>query len=127
MHLSFHSLALFTAALFLLLAIIWMLAPTRLLAAWGVGSSDTVGLVSRRAAALYAGIALMFFLARHAAPSATRDALVYGLIATCMILALLGIDEFAKGRANKGILTAVLIEVALCLLFLLPMSLSDLV
>lgn len=127
MHLSFHSLALFTAALFLLLAIIWMLAPSRLLAAWGVDSSDTVELVSRRAAALYAGIALMFFLARNAAPSATRDALVYGLIATCMILALLGIDEFAKGRANKGILTAVLIEVALCLFFLLPMSLSDVV
>ncbi|HCU83865.1 hypothetical protein [Methylophilus sp. UBA6697] len=127
MHLSFHSLALFTAALFLLLAIIWMLAPTRLLAAWGVGFSNTAGLVSRRAAALYAGIALMFFLARNAAPSATSDALVYGLIATCMILALLGIYEFAKGRANKGILTAVLIEVALCLLFLLPMSLSDLV
>jgi hypothetical protein len=127
MHLSFHFLALFTAALFLLLAITWMFAPTRLLAAWGVTFSETAGMVGRRAGALYMGIALMFFLARNAAPSTTRDALVYGLISTCMILALLGMDEFAKGRANKGILTAVLIEVALCLLFLLPMSLSDLV
>ncbi|WP_029147931.1 hypothetical protein [Methylophilus sp. 5] len=127
MHVSFHFLALCTAALFLLLALTWMFAPTRLLAAWGVGFSETAGLVGRRAAALYTGIALMFFLARNAAPSATRDALIYGLIVTCMILALLGIDAFAKGRANKGMLTAVLIEIALCLLFLLPMSLSDLI
>ncbi len=80
--------------------------------------STAVGLVGRRAAALYAGIAVMFFSARNAEHSATRTALITGTITSCSILALLGVYEFATGHATSGILTAVFIEVTLVLAFL---------
>lgn len=118
MKLSFHRLAVFTSALFLILAMTWMLAPLHLLSEWGVELSTAAGLVGRRAAALYAGIAVMFFMARNAAPSTIRTALNYGMITSCTMLALLGAYEFATGHATNGILAAIFIEVALVLAFL---------
>ncbi len=52
MKLSFYRLAVFTSALFLILAMIWMFAPVQLLSGWGVELSTAAGLVGRRAAAL---------------------------------------------------------------------------
>jgi hypothetical protein len=118
MHLSFFSLSVVTAGLFSLLAILWMFAPAAFLTAWGVKDSAEARLVGRRVAALYAGVAIMFFIARNAAPSMSRTALVYGMISTCLILAVLGCYELLKGRARKGILAAVVIELALSLLFM---------
>ncbi len=122
MNISFQFLALTTSILFSLLGAVWMFAPTKFLSAWDVDYTASAGLVGRRAAALYAGFAVMFFIARNAEQSATRDALVYGLITTCLILALLGIYDFSKKRASKGILLAVFIEVSLCLMFILHVS-----
>ena len=119
MHLSFHSLALTTSILFSLLSVVWMFAPTKLLSAWNVDYTASTGLVGRRAAALYLGFVVMFFIARNAEPSIIRTALIYGLITTCLMLALLGLYELFKGRASKGILSAVFIEITLSLLFLL--------
>lgn len=42
--------------MFLALAATWLLAPTLLLAEWGVEFNHEVGLLGRRAAALYAGV-----------------------------------------------------------------------
>lgn len=80
--------------------------------------STAVGLIGRRAAALYAGIAVMFFMARNAEPSTARTALIYGIITACMILACLGVYELTTGHATRGILAAVLIEIVLSLLFM---------
>lgn len=96
----------------------WMFAPLYLLSEWGVNLSTAAGLVGRRAAALYAGIAVMFFMARNAAPSTTRTALNYGMITSCTMLALLGAYEFSTSHATNGILAAIFIEVALVLAFL---------
>lgn len=95
-----------------------MFAPVVMLSAWGVELTDSVGLVTRRIAALYAGIAVMYFYARNAAHSTTRTALIVGTILACLILAILGIDEFATGHASNGILVSVLIEGVLILAFL---------
>lgn len=118
MHLSFYPLAVVTAGLFSLLAILWMFAPAAFLTAWGVKDSAEARLIGRRVAALYVGVAAMFFIARNAAPSMPRTALVYGLISICLILATLGCYELLAGSARKGILAAVLIELALSLLFM---------
>ena len=118
MHLSFYTLAIVTAGLFSLLAILWMFAPAAFLAAWGVKDSAEARLVGRRVAALYAGVAIMFFIARNEAPSMHRTALVYGLISACLILAILGYYEWLAGKARKGILAAVLMELVLSLLFM---------
>lgn len=118
MKLDFRILALFTALLFFSLAVILLTAPEAMLSSWGVGFSTAVGLVARRGAALSAGISVMFFMARNAEHSATRTALIRGIMTSCLILACLGVYEFSAGHANGSILNAVLIEVALVLAFL---------
>lgn len=116
--LTFYRLALLTSILFVVLAIILMFVPALMLTGWGVDLTTSVGLVARRIAALYTGLAVMFFLVRNAEHSTTRTALSYGTITACMILAILGVYEFATGHASSGILAAVTIEVALVLAFL---------
>jgi hypothetical protein len=116
--LSFYRLSVFSSALFTALSMILLFAPVMMLSAWGVELTDSVGLVTRRIAALYAGIAVMYFFARHAAHSATRSALIVGTITACLILALLGVYEFVAGHASDGILISVLIEIVLVLAFL---------
>lgn len=116
--LTFYRLALLTSILFVVLAIILMFVPALMLTGWGVDLTTSVGLVARRIAALYTGLAVMFFLVRNAEHSTTRTALSYGTITGCMILAILGVYEFATGHASSGILAAVTIEVALVLAFL---------
>lgn len=117
MKLNFRSLAILSALLFFALALTWMFAPDLVLSSWGVELSDPVGLVGRRGAALYAGVGAMFFLARNAEPSTARSALVTGFVVTCSVLAVLGVFELATGNAERGILAAVLIEIALVLAF----------
>ncbi|WP_036303248.1 hypothetical protein [Methylotenera sp. L2L1] len=116
--LSFYLLSVFSSILFIVLAIILMFAPDLMLTGWGVELTTEVGLVVRRIAALYAGLSVMFFMVRNAEHSTTRTALIYGTITGCMLLACLGIYELSIGHATSGILTAVLIEVALVLAFL---------
>jgi len=116
--LSFHRLSVFSSILFVVLAIILMFAPAQMLTSWGVELTTSVGLVARRIAALYTGLAVMFFMVRNAEHSTTRTALITGTITACSILALLGVYEFATGHATSGILTAVFVEVALVLAFL---------
>ena len=116
--LSFHRLSVFSSILFVVLAIILIFAPAQMLTSWGVELTTSVGLVTRRIAALYTGLAVMFFMVRNAEHSTIRTALITGTITACSILALFGVYEFATGHASKGILTAVFVEVALVLAFL---------
>jgi lysylphosphatidylglycerol synthetase-like protein (DUF2156 family) len=122
--LSFYRLSVLSSALFVLLAIILMFAPVQMLASWGVELTNSVGLAVRRIAALYAGIAVMFFIARNAEHSTTRTAIITGAIISCLILAILGVYELSVGNASSGILSAVFIEVVLSLLFII-VSRSD--
>ncbi|QWT39364.1 hypothetical protein [Dickeya dadantii] len=116
--LRFRPLAILSALLFFVLAVAWMSVPDLMLANWGVDFTSSAGLVSRRSAALYAGVGVMFFLARNVAPSQARSSLMKGVVSTCMILAALGMGEFIAGHANRGILPAVVLEVLLALAFL---------
>lgn len=118
MKLNFQSVAILVALVCFALASVWMFAPELLLSSWGVEYSSSTVLVSRRAAALFAGIGVMFFTARKAELSVARSALIIGFVTACLILAALGLFEFVSGHATVGILSAVLIEVALALAFL---------
>jgi glucose dehydrogenase len=117
--LRFRPLATLTALLFFALSAVLMFQPSAILGHWGVGFDASTGLVSRRAAALYAGVGLMLFLARKAEHSPARSALVSGFVFICVILAVLGVFEVASGHASVGILPAVLAEVALAIIYLL--------
>ena len=115
---NFRNLAILTSLVCFVLAVTWTLAPNSLLTVWGIEFSYPVGLVSRRGAALFAGIGVMFFRARNAEPSSARSALISGFVVGCVALAVLGTIELATGHAGLGILSAVLVEVALALALL---------
>ena len=118
MKLNFRSLAILSALVFFSLALTWMFAPNLALSVWDVEFSYPVGLISRRSAALYAGVGVMFFSARNAEPSSARSALVTGTVVACLTLATLGVYELTTGHAGRGISVAVLIEVAFSSAFL---------
>lgn len=115
MTLSFRLLAIVSALMFFLLAAVWLFAPSLLLVDWGVQVTGGVELVSRRAAALFAGFGVMMFAARNAAPSPARSALIQGLMAAMTMLSVLGVYEWQAGHAGVKILAAVVIEVAMLL------------
>jgi hypothetical protein len=118
MKLTFSSLAVIAAIVLFILSLAWMFAPGQSLSVWGVEYASSAGLVARRSAAMYAGIAVMLFRARHAEPSLVRSALVNGVVVSCMTLAALGLFELFAGHAQVGILPAVFVEVAISLAFL---------
>ena len=117
MPLSFRTLATATALLCFVLALVWGLRPDLLLGMWGVTSSDATGLVARRSAALFLGIGIMFYRARHAPPSDTRRAMTSGFAIGCLVLAVLGVCEWFSGNAGPGIFLAVATETVLGLAF----------
>ncbi|WP_458375137.1 hypothetical protein [Pseudomonas pergaminensis] len=118
MLLNFRTLATFTALLCFAHALVWGLRPDLLLWLWSVEYSNATGMVSRRNAALFLGIGIMFYRARHAPPSDTRRALTTGFITGCLVLALLGFGEWINGNAGPGILLAVATETVLGLAFI---------
>lgn len=118
MPIRFYTLALFTALLCFALALIWGLRSDLLLWLWSVEYSSTTGLVSRRNAALFLALGIMFYRARHAPPSETRRALTTGFATGCLVLAMLGFGEWIDGNAGPGILLAVATETALGLAFI---------
>lgn len=117
MKICFKNLALLSALICLVLALIWLLAPEFLLSFWSVGFSGSVGLVCRRNAALFAGMGVMLFGLRHAAPLPARSAIAMGFIVARSMLALLGMIEFTIGHAGSGILLAVAVQIVLALGF----------
>lgn len=83
-----------------------------------MGHSGT-DVICRRAAAFFAGISVMCFLARNAGPSPTRYALAAGISTIAIISAVLGIAEWREVHVSGQILFAVLIELLLGAAFLL--------
>jgi hypothetical protein len=117
MMLGFRVLATTSALLFFALTLVWLLAPGLLLSDWSVPINPSVELVGRRGAALFAGIGVMLFSARNAAPSPARTALIKGVMVACAMLAALGVYELRAGHAGVGILGAVFVEVLALLAF----------
>lgn len=116
---TFRHLAQLSALLLFALSAMWMSSPELMLRQWGVPYTESAGLVSRRAAAFYAGLALMLLMASKAEASSTRFALATGISATCLILAALGVYEWYANTATAQILIAVVLEATLAVAFLL--------
>ncbi|SDO70476.1 hypothetical protein SAMN05216303_102138 [Rhodoferax sp. OV413] len=118
MKLNFQRVAILIALSFFTLAATLMFAPNVMLADWGLELTLSVSVVCRRAAALFAGIAVMFFLARNAEPSPARSALTTGLVVSCLMLTALGGFELAAGHVTPKILIPMSIEVMFTLALL---------
>jgi len=115
---TFRQLALLSSVLLFALSALWMFSPELMLTQWGVPYTDSAGLVSRRAAAFYAGFALMLLLASNTEASKARFALAKGISLTCLLLAALGILEWQSGAATAQILPAAALETFLAIAFL---------
>ncbi|MGA3124772.1 MAG: hypothetical protein ABSF69_28815 [Polyangiaceae bacterium] len=113
MRLTFRQLAVFASLVCFLLALTWLFAPRLLLRMWGIDYSYPVGLVGRRGAALFLGMGVMFIAARDAPPSPSRAAMAQGFSVALLSLATLGVVELSTRHAGPGILSAVVVEVAL--------------
>jgi len=110
---QFRALAVVTAMFCWVLAAALCFAPGVLAGLFAVDFSYPVGLVMRRAGAIFVGLGLMFWLAREAGPSAARTGLSAGFAAACGLLAASGAYEYLTGHAGAGILAAAAVEVAL--------------
>ena len=115
---GFRGVAILTAALFFLIGMLWLMAPNVMLSDWGVALTPSLALLGRRSAALYFGIAAMFFFARNAEPSTARSALLKGMVLACLMLAGLGVFELAAGHVTPKILIPVVLEITMSLAFL---------
>jgi len=117
MNISFKTAALFSSVLCALLFCTWMFAPSTLLQLWGVAYSDATGLVARRNAALFAGLGLMFFQVRDIPAGTARAGICAGFALASLLLAVLGMSEYAGGRAGAGIASAFITELAVTAIF----------
>jgi len=114
----FRTLAIITAIVTLVLGAGYLFVGALLVGRWQIEPTASVLLLGRRMSALYLGLAVIFFLARSAPPSAARTALCAGTAVTCSLLALLGVYEFSVGHAGPGILVSVAVESLLALSYL---------
>jgi len=115
---TFRATATGTAVFCWVLAAALCFAPATLAALFGADFSYPVGLVMRRAAALFVGLGVMFWVARQAEPSIARTALSQGFTVACGLLAASGGYEFVTGHAGLGILLAAAVEVGLVVAFM---------
>lgn len=84
---------------------------------WGKSYSEITGLVSRRSAALFLGLATMLYLVRNASASQSRFSITTGIVVLCVSLTLLGVYEFLRGSVGTGIFLAIFVEAAFAFLF----------
>lgn len=115
---SFTAVAIATSIASLLLGLGWLFAGSLVLKRWRVEANPVALLVGRRLGAAYLGIAVILFAARSAPASELRTAVAAGLLAALVLLAVLGLLELKSGRAGKGILASVVLELVLAAGFL---------
>jgi len=115
--LNYKALATTAACICFSLALAWMFAPDMLLGLWGAAYAPAAGFVARRMSGLFLALAILFFKTRHSEPSPVRCALMSSFTVGCSVIAALGVFELARGQAGPGILSAVLVEIALAAAF----------
>ncbi|MEM1286413.1 MAG: hypothetical protein AAGH43_13595 [Pseudomonadota bacterium] len=78
---------------------------------------DASEVIGRRAAMLFAGVAVVLFLTRDHPPSPTRRAIGWGVVAMMGGLAAIGMVEFWRGLVGPGIGVAIVTELAVVFAF----------
>jgi hypothetical protein len=113
----FKSIAVVTSIIAFALGVGYILAGELVVGRWQIRVSGDVLLMGRRIGALYLGLSTMFFLARSAAASEARTALVCGTGIALSLLVLLGIYELMLGHVGAGILASMAVEAFLAVCY----------
>jgi hypothetical protein len=113
MGMNFSSVAVATSIAGLILGLGWLFAGRLWLRRLGLQVHASGLIVGRRLGAVYLGIALLLFLLRSAPESDLRSSICMAMVFALALLALLGLIEFKAGRAGRGILISVALELLL--------------
>lgn len=111
--LSFKTLGLITCGLSIVLAILLLFFPAVIFMLFGITGNEAAYFISRRAAMLFIGYAVIACLSRNAQPSEGRQAITLGIACSMSGLAILGLFEFVRGFVGSGIFLAVSAELFL--------------
>ncbi len=104
--LSARLIAVILTGLFVLLCFVpQAYAPT-----YGVGASDGVQFITRRASPMFIGLAIILWIASTAPRTALRDAVALGVAATFLGIAVTGVIAWIQGIASPMILAAAVLE-----------------
>jgi hypothetical protein len=114
---TFHTLAIVTCVLALLLATGWLFAGRLMLKRWGLEPDAGALLLGRRIGALYLGLALLCFLVRSTQSTELIMSVSLFAVLVSALLAGLGVYEYRARRAGPAILVSVAAEVVLLLGF----------
>ncbi len=107
---NYKIVSLAASALSVVLFVLLLLVPDVIFWVFGIEGNELARLMSRRAAMLFLGLAIIAYLGRDAINSALRQAVCLGMGSLMFGLALTGIYEFSRGFAGAGILLAALSE-----------------
>lgn len=110
---SFKKLAVITAIISFLLGLGYLFFGSIIVGRWQIQPTESVLLLGRRLAALYIGLAVIFFLAKSAPMSSARTAISSGAAVALSFLALLGTRELILGHVGRGMLASIAVEALL--------------
>ncbi len=113
-----------SCGLYAILAVVLLAAPDVVYWIFTVAGGSAGDFIAKRAAALFAGLATLAFLARRLSESEGRIAVSLGMVVALAGLAIIGCYEFARGFAGAGIWLAISAELGFAAAFA-SFALSD--
>lgn len=102
-----------SAGLTLLLGIAWLFAPGAMLASWGVQGDGVTIYMSRRYGGLFIGYATLLWMARGAASSPARTAILTGGAAVTAVMTVVSLVGILAGIVGPMVWIATVVEVLL--------------
>jgi len=114
---KFKIVSVLTSALYFYLFVSLLLFPESVCKDFGVVGSETVYFLARRTSTLMLGFSVLLFLVRNAPPSAVRQAIAFSISLNMAGFALLGSFELLRGFVGTAILSAIVIEVLVAVIY----------
>ena len=107
----FRIVALVTALACLALCVILFARGGQYVATFAISPDQGAGFVARRAAPVFAGLAVMLWMLRDVPFGVARDGICTGMVVLWLGIAATGISEYVRGQAGAAILIAAAVEV----------------
>jgi len=104
---EYRVLNLITSVISIILFISLLFFPEPIFMLFEIYGNESAYFISRRAAMLFLGFAVIFYFSRNAKNTDTRQSILLGLTLSMFGLAILGVFEFMRGFAGVGIFLAV--------------------
>ena len=107
---SYRTVAATCAALFTVLALCLLAAPSVLFWLFSQDPSASAEFLAKRAAVLFVGLALLLLWTKDHPPSETRKSIANAIAVSMLLLAALGLFEWVRGNTGAGVIFAVVTE-----------------